>query len=1354
MGYIFLGGATSSSSSKSKNVVLLPYNVVSTSHFNILKSAVGYNMDVYSTDDSDIKRTIQYVNVDKFGYPAATKFADKNIDYYKNKGVDFNTITKIIPGGNYNIYTSPLDAYYGTDVPISNNYISLNYAFTNSDYLFGNPYVGNKAENIEYAYYNCVNLTGYEGLLLGGENVINMDHAFWHCGNLKGTAYIGPNVTNAGLAFSSDFNITSIQGEITNKCTNLYSAFYGSSCPGRIVIHDMTAPVTYNYKDMFLSPYRTLESQRVLVNIDDNSQFIPLFLSNINMTFTRAAIGNYWYNSTNKIYIFSVYNTNTHIRNCEIINLNLADSRFKNLNFYYNQEFPQEVKAFLGEDALTWIYLNNIYTVFPQQKFKILNQIKITNTGAVYYINKIDDYFIVPSNLANSFYKTKLSGEMPNWYWVNEISNAFYGTNISTTLNAPNIINMSYAFGNTPITTPTCGENVINMQGAYELCLNITTAPAVCGEKVVDMSRAYNMCVSYTGSPVCGDNVVNMSYAYNGCRAISGSPVCGNNVVDMSRAYSGCLWINGIPEVGPKVTNMSGAYYNVKGITQAVCPDNIIDISYAYQNCNKLSGEAVLGPNVENMEYVYYNCINITGSPICGEKVVNMAYSYYNCTNINGEGICGQNVTNMDYTYFMCSGITHGYIRRNVKSAHNTYGYCTKLTEATINTMANLEHTFQNCSSLKTIYCAGPGFFYGTFENCGNLTDVHVSSGGYLNNNSFYNAYSLRNVAFIYGTSHGTSVNYRSTFYNCRKLENIYGLGAGNYYYAFQSLANLKEVTLSLEGYSHNAFKNCQNLTYVDFSLTRYITSYNSGITSAFTDCPNIKEAVYPYYTTYRMAFVPTLERVSGGPIYNANYAFQGATKLRDFDPSFILGTTGTQFSYTFNGCTNLTRGDFSSSMINIPHMYDGCINLISGGVGKNVINAYMAYFGCPNLQGNFYYYPTTYINNSILNFAEHNTQRRLNILLVKGSSVASQSSVFFNGLPNTYDSVNKIRYSTDLNIYIYESALVGDPVEVLGVNLDLTDYHWNRYGDYYKYLNNLIVVTDSNRNNIGLVANLNLRYALGDDDYNYTISTNNSLFYIENNNIMISSEVTLEQRLAGTNLLITVIPESAPEQSRNFNLYYAALPNKSISMNVENGEWRVRGTSQIYDNYAGKYITTTVYESDKNTYHITNGGSGNSKMTFTVSGYSEFEIEMRSEDYTGSPYENSSRVWMVSMPNKPLPSYTNFNTFRDNILYSVSYSNFNGDSQAKFQQAGKSNICYYSSRDLITLNTTLSGYYNNTRKPRNTSAVIVGLNRHNTYTFEVGLYKYEYQTVGLQYSGYTEENYPDRVTLQFKGGK
>jgi hypothetical protein len=64
--------------------------------------------------------------------------------------------------------------------------------------------VGSAVSNMEYAYYNCKNLTGSP---VCGPNVTNMYNTYAHCTNLTGPAACGPSVIDMSYAYNNCRNL-------------------------------------------------------------------------------------------------------------------------------------------------------------------------------------------------------------------------------------------------------------------------------------------------------------------------------------------------------------------------------------------------------------------------------------------------------------------------------------------------------------------------------------------------------------------------------------------------------------------------------------------------------------------------------------------------------------------------------------------------------------------------------------------------------------------------------------------------------------------------------------------------------------------------------------------------------------------------------------------------------------------------------------------------------------------------------------------------------------------------------------------------------------------------------------------
>lgn len=125
----------------------------------------------------------------------------------------------------------------------------------------------------------------------------------------------------------------------------------------------------------------------------------------------------------------------------------------------------------------------------------------------------------------------------------------------------------------------------------------------------------------------------------------------------------------------------------------------------------------------------FKNCISLISTPIINSNMYYADYMFANCISLTNppDMINAINLSNADYMFEGCTSLTHTPNMKNIKKVDltGTFSGCTNLITMTDFPIAStvLNHTFDNCISLKEIYV--PCNHYNTsWENCNALVTV------------------------------------------------------------------------------------------------------------------------------------------------------------------------------------------------------------------------------------------------------------------------------------------------------------------------------------------------------------------------------------------------------------------------------------------------------------------------------------------------------------------------------------------------------------------------------------------------------------------------------------------------------
>ena len=305
--------------------------------------------------------------------------------------------------------------------------------------------------------------------------------------------------------------------------------------------------------------------------------------------------------------------------------------------------------------------------------------------------------------------------------------------------------------------------------------------------------------------------------------------------------------------------DISEMFYNCKSLTSLDLSkfnvSKVTSFSYMFAGCSslrKINLKSFKLDSVTTIEAMFKNCISLEYLDLSSfkpYKLINMNSVFYNCnslTSINLDNFYTSRVTSMELLFYNC---------RSLKLIN--------ITSFNPELVTNMESMFEQCISLTSIIFGNNfntnkvmrmGSF---FSNCQSLKaiDYPLSISNTLSNITafFSNCYSLTSINFKnFDCSNIKYYNYM--FRNCYSLKNINipYINFKNFasiIYMFMGCYSLTSIDFSsFKGYSlfyGEAFFNCPNLKYINFSAVNYTTVYyplfNSNISSNGTIILNSK---------------------------------------------------------------------------------------------------------------------------------------------------------------------------------------------------------------------------------------------------------------------------------------------------------------------------------------------------------------------------------------------------------------------------------------------------------------------------------------------------------------------------------
>ncbi len=462
--------------------------------------------------------------------------------------------------------------------------------------------------------------------------------------------------------------------------------------------------------------------------------------------------------------------------------------------------------------------------------------------------------------------------------------------------------------------------------------------------------------------------------------------------IDMSAATQ----LKEIP-AGSYSTSSGGAYYGFfsgsKKLTSVKLPASITFIgASAFGDCtalgsldfSNLTSLKYLGTTVDkapssssyNM-YVFARCTSLTSITFPDTVESVGGRMFVGCENL--ATIKGLENAQFPAGYaYTGSGLTNATV--GSKPCKYMFSDCLKLTSVTFTdpTVSTLvEYMFQNCTALQkvdlsslTSLTALPNYM---FQNCSALEEVTLPAGTALKHLGTYTFQNCVALKKINSTEEGTVDLSGLTGLDRISTSATASVGSSTNAYTFDGCESIQKVVFPekftlIGGY---AFRNCTNLTTIDFSKITIIGQYafaGSGLTAvtisasvtniyagAFTDCLSLKDVTFAEGTgTVTLAAgTSTKPGVFGGSAVE-NVTFSG--RLTNLNTStfmncpslqkIVLPETITSLGgYQFSGCTALQSVDLSALTIKAfpSNLFDGCINLneVKLGSALNYLGTY-----------------------------------------------------------------------------------------------------------------------------------------------------------------------------------------------------------------------------------------------------------------------------------------------------------------------------------------------------------------------------------------------------------------------------
>jgi len=521
---------------------------------------------------------------------------------------------------------------------------------------------------------------------------------------------------------------------------------------------------------------------------------------------------------------------------------------------------------------------------------------------------------------------------------------------------------------NTSLISASIPEGVISIgYGAFQGCLaletvNIPSTVTAVGTKDSYYGGAFENCSSLSNLTFAAGKQEAYIGAkeFSGCKSLRKVTIPGNYIYIGDNAFNGCLLLDSFTLEKNTLTN------TMQSINNKV-----------FYNCEKLKTVSLPTTLKSIGNETFYNCALIRNIVI-PEGLTDIGYAAFKeCKSLYSVSL-PSTLVNL--------GSTDSYYRgvfENCKSL-----YTVVFAEGTKNAYIGT-HSFQNCSSLKSIII--PGNYTVIYKEafCDTISletltykkSAKTDSKQSIKSNAFYGCQKLKNISL------GTTLSQidENAFYECTALETLtIPEGVTNIGYgAFQKCSALKTVNLpktlknlgSTDTYYGGVFEDCTVLNTVIFgqgdssayigckafknTMLTEITipgNYKTIYNGAFANCAQLKNLTYQKssvsYSDQRIkkeAFINTglvSVSLSTSLEYIESEAFRNCADLS----SIIVPEGVVEIGYAaFRDCTSLKSAKLPSTLERIGHtdssyggVFENCIVLNSVNWTTGEIDAYL----------------------------------------------------------------------------------------------------------------------------------------------------------------------------------------------------------------------------------------------------------------------------------------------------------------------------------------------------------------------------------------------------------------------------
>lgn len=636
-------------------------------------------------------------------------------------------------------------------------------------------------ESMAYTFANAVNMNlGMSDEWLGYFSyVTNMSHMCYDCRNLRGNPAVPPRVQNMNAAFYNCLNLD--KANVGQSVTDYTESFFRCNNVKQI---DIGIADASNFANI---AFKEKANQRNITNLT-KVQGIAVSGTVQNMAF---AFDDYFglYGTpgcgTNVTNMHAAYR-NTGVIGKPVIGNNVLDASYA---YYTASNITGDV--YCGKNTqnlhMAFYKCNNIWG-----DVKVGNYATDLSNMCAGCTNLKGNITIGRNavNITSAFNNCYSITNMITTTNVNSVENMDYAFNNCVRLKgsplcSSNAVYMNYAYHNCYNITGIAwaGKNVINMSSAFYLCNNLQQSQFTSANlgNCTNMFSAFYGCTNMKGVGAIGNGVTMAPYAYCNCYNITsfdisdvgqsinmmcsfmncvnavGNAIIPTNAVNVGSAYSGCNNTTGII-VNKKYANLIGntafgtndTATNLSNVTDIYFSDNVTDAHDCFRAHQTLKGhvnhelDGMMGNSLKNIQGMFSYCGNITGDGwVPDGNITNMNFAYEYARNLDGTAYFGSGIgdsINTRMAFLGCNNITN--IEYGIQNGH--LGISRAFTNWLADNNASNTHVHTNLSKVEFVNVRNSCKIITQFMDgmaCEGSTEAFSFTGRMIGANNITNSY-------------------------------------------------------------------------------------------------------------------------------------------------------------------------------------------------------------------------------------------------------------------------------------------------------------------------------------------------------------------------------------------------------------------------------------------------------------------------------------------------------------------------------------------------------------------------------------------------------------------------------------